>query len=250
VNGKPVLTSAGHTPQAGVPSIEVHNGAVALRSLRLRLHESDPDYRAVVLGEGYLVTQEEPPETPGKEKTPVALGPGDHVLFNHTDLEGWTKVGTWSLSDRLLVGRATLGDRALLVAGSRDWQDYTFKARARLTRAGRAVRDGEYILIAFRYQNPNSFYCIRFAIEGIYEVGYYRGGQFHEVGRARFGLGSNFNQWHDIQVSIRGTEINLQIDSVGGMPPWSIEGIGRGGVALGVTGGEAAFSDARIKVLR
>ena len=240
VNGKQVLTTAGHTPQAGAPSVEIHNGAVALRSFRLRMHESDPDYRAVVGGEGYIV-KEEAPAVPDKEKPPVGVAAK----------AGWTQIGAWNLNGDTFVGSAMKGDRALLVAGDAGWQDYTFRARAHFTRVGRSTREGEYILFIVRYQNPNSFYCIRFAIEGVFEVGYYRNGQFHDVEHARAGLNNWFDREHshDIRIQMRGDQLTLTLDK-NTYPPYTLKGLDRGGVALGVTGGEAAFRDPEIHALR
>ena len=198
----------------------------------------------------------EPPPTPQppvRPDTPVPtpLGPGVHTLFNHRDFTGWARSGAWALRQRAMVGRAGFGHLAVAAAGSPEWRDYDFKARGRLTRAGRMVREGEYFLVIVRYQAEDTFFCIRFAIEGIYELGYYRRGRWRETSRARHGLRTDFNKWHDIQISVRGDQLSLVIDGIGGKPPWPIpRGFARGGVALGVTGGEAAFDDVRIRLPR
>ena len=256
VDGQPLLVTSGHSPEAGAPTLEAQQGGVAFKSIRVRLHESDPDYRAVALGEGRLVAASVPapgprtvsPETP----TPSAkLGPGNHRLFNGSDLSGWTQSGAWAVRDGSVVGRAPAGPVATAAAGSPDWQDYVLEARCRIVRADRMTRDGEYYLLIFRYRDAESFCCVRFPIEGIYEVGYYRNGTFREAGRARHGLGSRFNQWHDVEITVRGDQVWVVIDNVRtGAPPWSIKGMDHGQVGLGVTGGEAAFQNVRVSVAR
>jgi hypothetical protein len=246
VNGQQLLVTAAHTPAVGAPTIEVQQGGIAIRSMRLQLHPTDPDYRAVVLREGYLV-----PATSASavEPSTAQLGLGTHVLFNGSDLNGWSKVGEWKVDGGALVGRALGGQRAILAAGSPEWQDYTLTARCRLTRQSRMTREGEYFLLIVRYKGPESFYCVRFPIEGIFEAGYCYRGRFRETGRGRHGLANRFNQWRDIQVSMRGEQLTLVIDS-NPYPAWTFKGLRRGGVALGVEGGEAAFQNVRVQVLR
>jgi len=246
VNGVPLLASKGYTPQRGAPAIEVHTGAVRLRGIRVRLHESDPDYRAVALGEGYLA----PPTTSAPEaaRTTAQLGPGAYRLFNRGDFTGWTRSGSWAIRAGNMVGRAPLSGVATVAAGSPEWRDYTFEARCRLTRASKIPRAGEYYLVIVRYRDPENFFCIRFAVEGIFEVGYYRAGRWREVSRGR--RRGKFNQWHDIKVTVRGSKLSLDIDHFGDMPPWTIRGFHQGAVALGVTGGEAAFDNVRVRVVR
>ena len=249
VNGKLFLSSAGHRPQAGPPAIEVQAGGAAVRNVRLRLHDTDPDYRAVALGEGWQVAAR-PPASPDGPATP-ALGPGTHILFNRADFTGWTRTGDWSVQRSAMVGGAGFGNVAVVATGSPDWADYTFKARCRLTRRGRMVREGEYFLVIVRYKDPETFFCIRFAIEGIYELGYYRHGRWRETSRARHGLTTDFNKWHDVAITVRGSQLFLAIDDIGGKPPWPLpKGFTRGGVALGVTGGQAAFENVRVRLSR
>jgi len=57
------------------------------------------------------------------------------------------------------------------------------------------------------------------------------------------------NQWRDIQIDIRGDQLTLTIDG-NPYPPWTFNGLDRGGVALGVEGGEAAFDHVRVDVTR
>lgn len=249
VNGRSVLASSGHTPSAGAPVLEVHAGGVALRSVRARIHDTDPDYRAVVLGEGRVAVA--PPGHPDVAPDERVLSPGTHTLFNGVNLTGWTRAGQWTVRGGKLVARAGLGDVSILSAGSDQWTDYTFKARCTLTRKGRIVREGEYYLVIVRYQDDQNFFCVRFAIEGIYEIGYYRGGRWRETSRARHGLNSDFNKWRDIQITVSGNKLSLVIDGIGGRPPWTIPSrFRRGGVALAATGGEAAFDDVRIRLPR
>ena len=250
VDGKVVLSTAGHTPQAGAPALEVQSGGVAVRGVRLRLHPSDPAYRAVALAEGWLVAAR-PTTDPGEPPTPRRLPPGRHTLFNGRNLDGWTPRGDWTVRNGALLSRAPMGDVAVLSTGSDAWRDYSFRARATLTRRSRMAREGEYFLLIVRYQDDRNFFCIRFAIEGIYELGYYHNGRWRETSRARHGLGTDFNKWHDFQVTVRGDQVSLVIDGIGGKPPWPIPRRYRsGGVALGVTGGEAAFDDVSIHLPR
>ncbi len=249
VDGKPVLSSAGHRPQPGAPAIEVQSGAVAVRSVRLRLHPTDPDYRAVALGEGWLVAVQ-PPEHPGAP-TERTLPPGTHTLFNGANFAGWAQRGDWQVRGGLMVGRAPMGDVSIVSTGAGAWRDYAFKARCRLTRKSRIAREGEYFLVIVRYHDDHNFFCIRFAIEGIYELGYYHKGRWRETSRARHGLGTDFNKWRDVQVTVRGDQVSLAIDGIGGKPPWPIpRHFGRGAVALGVTGGEAVFDNVRVHLPR
>ena len=249
VNGKLYLSSAAHTPQNGPPALEVQAGGVAVRSCRLRLHTTDPDYRAVALGEGWKVAAQ-PATRPDGTPAP-ALGPGTHVLFNRANLDGWTRTGNWSVQRGSIVGRAGYGNVAVVANGSPQWTDYTFKARCRLTRRGRMVREGEYFLVIVRYKDPETFFCIRFAIEGIYELGYYRHGRWRETSRARHGLNNDFNKWHDIAITVRGNQVFLAVDGIGGKPPWPLpKGFAQGPIGLGVTGGQAAFENIRVRVVR
>ncbi|HPD14398.1 MAG TPA: DUF1080 domain-containing protein [Planctomycetota bacterium] len=191
------------------------------------------------------------PEPPTPESPWARLGPGAHRLFNGTDLKDWVQAGAWEVRNGCLVGRAAVGPVASAVAGSPEWADYTLRARCRIVRADRVTREGEYYLLIVRYQDPGNFYCVRFPIEGIYEIGYYRNGAFREIGRARHGLGSRFNQWHEIEVGIRGDQLSVVIDNIRtGAPPWSLRGLDRGPAGVGVTGGQAEFDNIRIRVER
>lgn len=193
----------------------------------------------------------EVPEPPGPESPWARLGVGVHRLFNGADLRDWAQAGAWEVRNGTLTGRAAVGPVASAVAGNPDWADYTLHARCRIVRADRVTREGEYYLLILRYQDPGNFYCVRFPIEGIYEVGYYRNGAFREIGRARHGLGSRFNQWHDVEVGIRGDQLSVVIDNIRtGAPPWSLRGLDRGAVGVGVTGGQAEFDNIRIRVER
>jgi len=191
-------------------------------------------------------------EAPPEPASPWArLGAGAHRLFNGTDLKDWAQAGAWELDRGMLRGRAAVGPVASAVAGNPEWRDYTVHARARIVRADRVTREGEYYLVILRHQDPQNFICVRFPIEGIYEVGYYRNGAFHEAGRARHGLGARFNQWHDVEVAVRGDQVSVVIDNVRtGAPPWSIRGVDRGAVGVGVTGGQAEFDNIRVRVER
>ena len=249
VDGKVVLASAGHGPQPGAPAIEVQSGGVAVRNIRLRLHPTDPDHRAVALGEGWLVAARPPSTT--EAPTERTLPPGIHDLFNGANFAGWTRSGDWSVRGGLMVARAGMGRVSVVSTGSSEWRDYSFKARCRLTRKSRIAREGEYFLVIVRYQDDLNFFCIRFATEGIYELGYYHNGRWRETSRARHGLGTDFNKWRDIQITVRGDQLSLVIDDIGGKPPWPIpRRYSRGGVALGVTGGEATFGKARVNLPR
>jgi hypothetical protein len=251
VNGRRILFSSGYTPEPGAPSLQAQQGAVAFRSARLRLHESDAAYRAVTLGEGLLVAAPKP--EPGTQETPTPkaeLGLGAHRLFNGTDLDGWTKNGAWAVQDRAIACRAPAGLPATLVAGSPDWRDCVLRARCRIVRKDAVPREGEYFLVIFRCRDPQNFSCIRFPVEGIYEIGYYQNGRFHETSRARFGLGPKFNKWHDIEVTVRDNSLSLVIDNVSGMPPWNIAGPNQGQVGLGVAGGEATFESVQVNATR
>jgi len=191
------------------------------------------------------------PEPLTPESPWARLGPGVHRLFDGADLKDWAQAGAWEVRNGTLVGRAAVGPVASVVAGNPEWADYTLHARCRIVRADRVTREGEYYLLIVRYQDPGNFYCVRFPIEGIYEIGYYRNGRFQEVGRARHGLGSRFNQWHEIEVGIRGEQLSVVVDNIRtGAPPWSLRGLDRGAVGVGVTGGQAEFDNIRIRVER
>lgn len=245
ISGKTVLASAGRQPQPGNPVIEVDGGAVRVRNVRLRLHESDPAYEAVALGKGYLVPVE--PESP--DGTQVDLGPGVHTLFKGEDLEGWKTTGRWAVRRGAMVGKAPFDEIAVAAAGSPEWRDYVLKTQCRLTREGRMPRQGEYMLVMVRYQDPANFSCVRFVLEGIIELGVYRNGRWRETGRARHGLRNDFNKWHDVTIKVQGDKLQLFVDGHD-RRTWPLSGWNRGGVALGVTGGEAAFRDVKINVLR
>jgi len=190
-------------------------------------------------------------EPPAPESPWARLGAGVHRLFNGRDLADWTLSGAWAVRKGEIMSRAPKGQVALAVAGNPKWRDYTLRARCRIARADRMTREGEYYLLVLRYQDEGNFYCVRVPIEGIYEIGYYRNGAFREVGRARHGLGSRFNRWHDIEVAIHGGRIAVVIDDIRtGAPPWTIRGFERGAVGIGVTGGRAEFKDVRIRVAR
>ncbi|HUT35957.1 MAG TPA: family 16 glycoside hydrolase [Planctomycetota bacterium] len=190
-------------------------------------------------------------EPPEPESPWAKLGPGAHRLFSGTDLKDWAQSGAWAVRGGEAHCRAAAGPVAAAVAGNPDWRDYVVQVRARIVRADRMTREGEYYLVILRYQDAQNFYCVRFPIEGIYEIGYYRNGAFHEVGRARHGLGSRFNQWHEVEIAIRGNQIAVVIDNIRtGAPPWSLRGLERGPLGVGVTGGEAAFEDVRVRVER
>lgn len=60
----------------------------------------------------------------------------------------------------------------------------------------------------------------------------------------------HYNKWREIEISIRGDQINLRVDRLGGLPTWKFKGFTRGAVGVGVTGGEAAFKDIRVRILR
>ena len=255
VNGTPALATAAWKPQPGPPAVKAIQGGIALRTLRARIHETDPNYRAVALGEGYVVSADTPPptstDTTSTPRSTATLGPGTHRLFNGKDLDGWTPNGAWRVQSGAIGGRAAVGPAATLAAGSTQWRDYTLQARCRIVRGNAIPREGEYFLIVLRYQDADNFFCVRFAVEGIYEIGYYRNGRFRETGRARFGLGSKFNAWRNIQATVRGNSLSLVIDKVGGMPPWPIPAqFAQGAVGLGVTGGQAAFQSANVRVVR
>ncbi len=190
-------------------------------------------------------------EPPEPESPWAKLGPGVHRLFNGTDLKGWAQSGAWAVRGGEAHARAPVGPVAAAIAGNPEWSDYTVQVRARVIRADRVTREGEYYLVILRYQDPQNFMCVRFPIEGIYEIGYYRDGAFHEVGRARHGLAARFNQFHTIEVGVSGNKISVVIDNIRtGAPPWTVRGLDRGPCGIGVTGGEAAFEDLRVRVER
>ena len=119
--------------------------------------------------------------------------------------------GSTVMSGAMLLS-APMGQVSTAFSGDLEWRDVVFQAEARLTRPGRMPRNGEYCLITFRAQDAKDFLCVRFALEGIYEIGYYRNGRWTETGRARFGLGSDFNKWHTIQVKVHGKQLDIVID--------------------------------------
>ena len=250
INGKVALVSDEHEPLAGGPAIEALHGGVAFGAIRLRLHESDPDYRAVVLGEGYtddpntreVVAPDEPPP-------PTALGRGDHLLFNGRGLKGWERSGTWSIANGEMTGRAPRGKMACAYVPATDThRDYVLRARCRILRTSKQARADEYFVLLFRQQVPGNFLCIRFPIEGIFEIGGYYKARFQEITRGvRKG---RYNKWREIEITIRGDQINLRVDRLGGLPTWKFKGFTRGAVGVGVTGGEAAFKDIRVRILR
>jgi len=250
VNDKQALVSTAFDGSPGPPTLGVQGGAVAFRSVRVKLHPSDPDYRAVVLGEGYV----RPPGTAPTTSTRAAarLGPGTYRLFNGRDLSGWSRVGEWRVAAGTLTGASSSARPATLIAGSPQWADYTLSLRFRIVRQTAVPRDDEYALVIFRARDERNFQCVRFAVEGIYEIGYYREGRFRETSRARFGLGSRskFNLWHSLRLTVRGGKLTMSIDGVGGMPPWEITAFANGAVGVGVTGGQAAFRDISVKVYR
>ncbi len=201
--------------------------------------------------------EKQPPEKEPPEKEPpveppspwAKLGAGAHRLFNGTDLKDWAQAGAWEVRGGSILGRSPKQAVASAIAGNPEWRDYAVQARARILRADRMTREDEYYLVIVRYQDAANFFCVRFPIEGIYEIGYYRDGRFHEVGRARHGLGSRFNQWHEVEITVKGNQLFVVIDNIRtGAPPWKIQGIERGAVGVGVTGGEAAFEDIRVRV--
>ena len=192
-------------------------------------------------------------EPPEPESPWAKLGAGVHRLFSGTDLKDWAQSGAWAVRGGAALARAPVGPVALAVAGNPEWSDYTVQVRARIVRADRVTREGEYYLVILRYQDPQNFLCVRLPIEGIYEIGYYRDGAFHEVGRARHGIGarSHFNEWHTVEVGVNGNKISVVIDDIRtGAPPWTVRGLDKGACGIGVTGGEAAFADVRVKVER
>ena len=252
INGKPALSSDRHEPLAGAPALEAAGGGAAFRSVRLQLHKTDPDYAAVVLGEGYTddprtrpVVRPRRPETPS---TP-GLAVGSHTLFNRRDMSGWRKAGSWTVRGGAMLARAAAGQvAAALHPGTASAKDYVLRARCRLTRTTEISRVGEYFLLVFRGQDAANFACVRIPIEGIFEIGRYRDGgwrQFHRgVQRLRF------NKWHTIELTVRGDKVGLMVDGYTGLPTWTLATYPRGAVGVGVTGGEAAFSDVRVRILR
>ena len=256
INGQKVLSSTAHTPLAGAPALEALDGGVAFKNIRLHLHDSDPDYRAVALGEGYATDPAARPTvpTPGTLDvgTPAvaALALGPHVLFNKRDLATWRKTGSWAVRGGAMTARAAKGQVALAYApGTATARDYVLRVQCRIVRSSDRVREGEYLLLVFRLRGPDSFYCVRVPIEGIYEVGYYHNGRFREGPRGvRKG---HYNQWHEIQLSVRGAQFDITFDGIGRLPTYPVSTFfRRGAVGVGVTGGEAAFRDVRVRILR
>jgi len=245
INDKRALATSAFEPVAGPPTIGARDGAVAFRSMRVRLHPTDSDYRAVVLGEGYV-------RPPRPTPTPETLGPGTYRLFNGRDLSGWRQDGRWGVSSGAIVGGSPNAVPATLIGGSTSWADYTLSLGFRIVRESAVPREDEYALVIFRARDARNFHCVRFAVEGLYELGYYRNGRFHETSRARFGLGSRsrFNRWRSLRLTVRGAKLTLSIDGVGGMPPWPITTFANGAVGVGVTGGQAAFRDISVEVYR
>ena len=247
INGEVALSSDRHQPLAGGPAIEALGGGVAFRDLRVRIHESDPHYKAVVLGEGYT-------EDPSKvavegPKKPKPLGLGDHRLFDGRSLEGWQRAGDWSVRDGELVGKAAAGQIAhAFVPGTAAHRDYIIQARCRILRDSRRTQRGEYFLVTFRQVRPGNYFCIRFPVEGIFEIGYVLDGRFGEVERGvRKGA---YNDWRHIEITVRGNQINMKVDGLRGLPTWTFTNFPTGAIGLGVTGGEAAFKDVRVRILR
>jgi len=249
VNGQLALQSDGHKPLAGPPAIEALGGGVAFRDLRVRIHESDPDYKAVVLGEGYT-------EDPSKAKVPAEgpkqvrpLGPGDHRLFNGRDLDGWQTAGDWAVRNGEMVATSAKGQLAhAFVPATESHRDYIIKARCRILRDSRRTQLGEYFFITFRQMRPGNYFCIRFPVEGIFEIGYYLDGRFGEVERGvRKGA---YNEWREIEITVRGNDISMRVDDLRGLPTWKFTNFPKGAIGLGVTGGEAAFKDVRVRILR
>jgi len=249
INDKQALVSTAFDGSPGAPTVGARGGAVAFRSVRVKLQPTDPDYRAVVLGEGYVRPPGTAPTTPTEAARP---GPGTYRLFNGRDLSGWSRVGDWRVAAGILTGASSSARPATLIAGSPQWADYTLGLRFRIVRQTAVPRDDEYALVIFRARDERNFHCVRFAVEGIYEIGYYRNGRFRETSRARFGLGSRskFNLWHSLRLTVRGGKLTMSIDGVGGMPPWPITTFANGAVGVGVTGGQAAFRDISVKVYR
>jgi len=249
VNGVLAMESDRHKPLAGPPAIEAMGGGVAFRDLRVRIHETDPAYKAVVLGEGY---DHDPAKTTeivqeGGKVTP--LGPGDHRVFNGRDLEGWQTDGNWRVRNGEIVATAAKGRLAhAFVPATEAHRDYIIRARCRLLRRSRRAEVGEYFLISFRQHRPGNFFCIRFPVEGIFEIGYYLDGRFGEVHRGvRKGA---YNEWREIEITVRGNRIAMKVDSLRGLPTWTFANFPKGAIGLGVTGGEVAFKDIRVRILR
>jgi len=252
VNGSKALSSASRPEARGNPLLEVIDGAVRFRNVAIRLHESDPDYAAVVLGEGYANKPEAPIVGPPEPipTQPTGLPLGDHTLFDGSTLKGWARSGDSTVMSGSMLFRAPARQLSTALNGNIEWRDVVFQAEGRLTRAGRMPKDGEYFLIIFRGQDDSNFLCIRFALEGIYEIGYYRNGRWTETGRARFGLGSDFNKWHSIQIKVQGKALDIVIDGNSTGPTLPIAYWGKGFVGVGVTGGEAIFRNVRVRALR
>ena len=250
INGKTALQSDGHAPLAGGPALQALDGGVAFKEIRLKLHDSDRDYEAVALGKGYTEDPSKapvvkPPEAPAI----VYLRPGSHVLFNRRDLEGWDTLGKWTVRGGQMTAAADKGQFATAVVPATDKsRDYVLTVRCRLLRPSRRAKPGEYMLIVFRQQRPDNFFCIRFPMEGIFEIGGYYRGRFTEVHRGvRKG---NYGEWREIEVTVRGDKIDMRVDRLGRLPSWKFTGFKSGAVGVGVAGGEAAFRDVRLRILR
>ena len=253
IGGQVALRSGAHEPLAGGPSLEALDGGVAFRDVRVKIHESDPDYRAVVLGEGYT---DDPaartvmtPATQGRDGPTAALRPGEHKLFDGRTLDGWTTRGAWIVREGQMVARAGPDQVATaIVPATAECSDYVIRARCRLLRRSDQAREGEYFFLVFRHQSPDLFYCMRLPTEGIFELGYYKNGRFRETTRGvRKG---HFNEWHEIELTVRGGNVNMRVDNIGGLPTWPAKYFRRGAIGIGVTGGEAAFRDIRVRILR
>lgn len=148
-----------------------------------------------------------------------------------------------------MVASAMHGEVATAVfPATAESRDYILTARCRLLRSSKRTREGEYFFLIFRYQSPDSFYCMRLPIEGIFELGYYHRGRFREAARGvRKG---HYNQWHEIELTIRGNDVSMRVDRLGGMPTLTAKYFRRGAIGVGVTGGEVAFRDIRVRILR
>ncbi len=249
INGKPALVSDRHKPLAGAPAIEALGGGVAFRDVRLRLHETDPDYKAVALGEGYTEDPAKAKALAQEPKRPRTLGRGDHRLFDGRGLEGWQTAGEWSARNGEIVATAGQGRLAhAFVPATEGHSDYIIKARCRILRGSRRTRTGEYFLISFRQVRPGNFFCVRFPVEGIFEIGYYLDGRFGEVYRGvRKGA---YNEWREIEITVRGGQLAMRVDALRGLPTWKLANFPKGAIGLGVTGGQAAFRDVRVRILR
>jgi hypothetical protein len=249
INDQAALQTDDHESLAGGPAIEALHGRVAIRAIRAKIHPTDPDYRAVALGGGYT---EDPSQRPvisqAKDDVPRELPEGVHTLFEGRDTEGWDFSGAWTVRDGSLVGRAGDDEIATAVYGATaENRDYVIRVECRLLRRSDQARPGEYFFIIFRHRSPESFYAMRIPTEGIFELGYYRNGRFRQTTRGvRKG---HYNEWHEIELTVRGNQVSMRIDRIGGLPDWPIRYIRRGAIGVGVTGGQAAFRDFRVRIL-